>query len=110
LAQQHAGPVSGFGTTGTGLDVQEAIERIRFIAEHAAEFELFDGFDQALRVGFNGHQAVFVVVGLAHFKQLGVVCQLLREAGEGDDYAVEGFLFTTQLLCFFGVVPDGWVF
>jgi hypothetical protein len=34
----------------------------------------------------------------------------LREAGEGDDHAVEGFLFTTQLLRFFGVVPNGGVF
>jgi hypothetical protein len=92
------------------LDVQEAIERVRFVAEHAAEFELFDGFDQALGVGLNRDQAVFVVVGFAHFKQLGVVFQLLGQAGEGDDHAVEGFFLTTQLLRFFGVVPDGGVF
>jgi hypothetical protein len=92
------------------LYVQEAIQRVRFVAEHAAEFELFDGFDQALGVGLDGHQAVFVVVGFAHFKQLGVVCQLLGQAGEGHNHAVEGFFLTTQLLRFFGVVPDGWVF
>jgi hypothetical protein len=63
-----------------------------------------------LGVGLNGHQAVFVVVGFAHFKQLGVVLQLLGQAGEGDDHAVEGFFFTTQLLRFFGIVPDGGVF
>jgi hypothetical protein len=92
------------------LDVEEAIEWVRFVAEHAAEFELFDGFDQALGVSLNRHQAVFVVVGLAHLKQLGVVCQLLGQAGEGDHHAVECFLFTPEFLGFFGVIPDRGVF
>jgi hypothetical protein len=34
----------------------------------------------------------------------------LGQSGEGDDHAVEGFLFTPQLLGFFGVVPNGGVF
>jgi hypothetical protein len=63
-----------------------------------------------LGVGLNRDQAVFVVVGFAHFKQLGVVFQLLGQAGECDDHAVKGFLFTTQLLRFFGVVPNGGIF
>jgi hypothetical protein len=63
-----------------------------------------------LCIGFDGHQAVFVVVGFAHLEQLGVVGQLLGEAAEGHDHAVEGFLLTTQLLGFFRVVPDRGVF
>ena len=46
LAQQHAGPVAGLGTTGTGLDVQEAGQGIGRVVKHAAEFQAFDGFCQ----------------------------------------------------------------
>jgi hypothetical protein len=34
----------------------------------------------------------------------------LGQAGEGDDHPIQGFLFTTQLLGFFGVIPNGGVF
>jgi hypothetical protein len=34
----------------------------------------------------------------------------LCQAGEGDDHAVEGFFLTTQLLRFFGVVPNSGIF
>ena len=37
-AQQDVGPVLGFGTAGTGLDVQVGVVRVHFVAEHAAEF------------------------------------------------------------------------
>jgi hypothetical protein len=34
----------------------------------------------------------------------------LGQTGEGDDHAVQCFFLTTQLLRFFGVVPDRGVF
>ncbi len=42
LTQQHRGPVAGFGAAGAGLDVDEAVVRVRRIVEHAAELEVGD--------------------------------------------------------------------
>ena len=38
-AQQHRRPVLRFGAAGAGLDVDEAVERVGRVVEHAAEFE-----------------------------------------------------------------------
>ena len=43
FAQQHAGPVTGLGATGAGLDVNEAIVGVSLLAEHAAELKTLDG-------------------------------------------------------------------
>jgi hypothetical protein len=49
LAQQHRGPVLGFGAAGAGLDVDEAVVRVHRIVEHPAEFHAFDDFADFLR-------------------------------------------------------------
>ena len=74
MAQQHAGPITSLGATSAGLDVEEGVARVGLLAEHAAKFEIFDGFDQRLRVGLNGDETVFVTISLTHFEEFGVVC------------------------------------
>ncbi len=110
LAQQHAGPVAGFGATGAGLDVQKAVQRIGLVAEHAAELQPFDDGGQLGSLALNRHQAGLVAVVLAHLEQFEVVRQLSFQFGDGDHHAVEGFFFFAQFLGAFGVVPDGGVF
>ena len=73
LAQQHAGPVASFGATCAGLDVEEGVARVRLLAEHAAKFEVFDGFDQRQRVGLNGDETVVIAISLTHFEEFGVI-------------------------------------
>jgi hypothetical protein len=42
LAQQHAGPVAGLGAAGAGLDVDEAVQRVGRVVEHAPELEVMN--------------------------------------------------------------------
>ena len=110
LAQQHAGPVAGFGATGPGLDVDKGVQWIGRVVEHAAELEPLDDAGQSRCVGFDGLQAGLVVVVFAHVEQLAVVREFAGERVERDHNAVERFLFAAQFLGALGVVPDGRVF
>ena len=100
LAQQHAGPVARFGATGAGLDVHKAVQRIGLVAEHAAEFQLFDQRAQLVGFGFDGEQAGFIAFFLAHLVQLGVVGQLARQLVQRDNH-------TGERLC---SLPSSWAF
>ncbi|MNV36340.1 hypothetical protein D3C71_1278130 [compost metagenome] len=50
LAQQHRGPVLRFRAARAGLDVQEAVQGIGRIREHAAEFQAFELFLEGVGV------------------------------------------------------------
>jgi hypothetical protein len=106
LAQQHGGPVLGFGAAGAGLDVHEAVQRIGRIVEHAAEFQGFQAFAQGLAVGFDGDQGVVVIVGAGQFEQVAGVEQAAFQAAQRPDDVFQGFLFASQILGVLRVVPD----
>ncbi len=110
LAHQHAGPVAGFGASGAGLNVDETIQRVGRIVEHPQEFEFLDFRLQLGGIAFDLQQAVFVAFVLAHFKQLGVVCQLGGEPAQRHHDVVERFFLAPEFLCLFRVVPDRRVF
>jgi hypothetical protein len=110
LAQQHAGPVASLGAARAGLDVQEAVQRIGRVAEHAAEFELFDFNGHFGGFAFDGYQAGFIVVGFLHVEQLGVVGELTGQAIEHDHDIFQRFFLAAQILRPLGVIPDGGVF
>jgi hypothetical protein len=110
LAQQHAGPVAGLGAAGAGLDVDEAVQRIGRVAEHAAEFQLLDRLAQRMRLGLDRGQAVEIALGLAHLVELGVVGQVARQVVDGLHHRLEALLLLAQLLRALGLVPDGGVF
>jgi len=110
LAQQHAGPVAGLCATRASLDVDEAVERIGLVPEHAAKFEVFDELGQLGGFRLNGHQAIVVAFFLAHLKELKVVSQLAGQVGDGDHHTVQGFFLFAQFLGFFGVIPDRGIF
>src|SRR4051812_2652917 len=110
LAHEHAGPVARLGAAGAGLQVQEAVARVRRLVEHAPELEvLHDGLELA-GLGLDRLQARLVPVLLAHFVELEVVGQLAVQVLDGQDDAIELLLFLAQLLGLLGVVPDRGVF
>ena len=53
-AQQHGGPVLRLGAAGAGLDVEEAVVRVRRVGEHAAEFECRHLLFDVGRIGLDG--------------------------------------------------------
>jgi hypothetical protein len=55
-----AGPVAGLGAAGAGLDVDEAVQRVGRVGEHAAELELLDRLAQLVRLGLDRAHAVEV--------------------------------------------------
>ena len=110
LPQQHAGPIAGFGATGTGLDVQKCVHGIGRVVEHAAEFQALNHFGQALRVGLNHQQPGFVALFARHLKQLRVIRQVPREPVQRQHHAFQRLFFFAQLLGALRVVPDAGIF
>jgi hypothetical protein len=106
LAQQHRGPVAGLGSAGAGLDVDEAVQRVGRVVEHAPELELLDDLAQLRRLGVDRGQAVDIAVGLGHVVQLGVVGQVARQVVDGLDHRLERLLLAPELLGALGLVPD----
>ena len=110
LAQQHAGPVAGFGAAGAGLDVEESIERVGRVVEHPAKFHLLDFGGHRSDFGLDAGHAGLVVFFTAHGKQLGVVRQLLAQPVNHQHHVFERFLLFAEFLRPLGVVPDLGVF
>jgi hypothetical protein len=63
-----------------------------------------------LNIRVHGHDRVFVILGTTEFKQVGGVLQALADVVEAADGAVEGLLFTPQVLRTLGVIPERGVF
>jgi hypothetical protein len=98
LAQQHGGPVLGFGTAGAGLDVDEAVVGVHGAVEHAAEFHVFDQLLQGLGIGFDGDDGVFVLFLAGHLEQVARIRQLAVDLDEGMDDRFQRFLFLAEVL------------
>jgi hypothetical protein len=106
LPQQHRCPVAGLGTTGAGLDVDEAVARVRRIVEHAAEFKLRDISLDALDIRLYRGERVVVVFLARHFEKFGRVLQGRRHAVEHQYHVFQGLAFASQLLRTGGVIPE----
>ena len=110
LAQQHAGPVAGFGAASASLNVKKGVHWVGRVVEHAAELQPLDGQGQLGGFFFDGEQAGLVAVLLGHVVELAVVGQLAGQVIEGEHNAVERFFLAAELLGSLGVVPDARVF
>ncbi len=110
LAQQHGSPVLGFGTAGTGLDVDEAVVGVHGAAEHAAEFHVFDQLLQGLGIGFDGDDGVLVLFLACHLEEVTRIGELAVDLDEGVDDRFQRFLFLAEVLGPLLVVPDVGVF
>ncbi len=49
-AQEHVGPVLGFGATRASLNIQVGVVGVHFAGEHAAEFKLLELFIKGLKI------------------------------------------------------------
>src|SRR5690606_24371496 len=76
-AQQHGGPVLGFGTTGAGLDIHKAVKRVGRVGEHAAKLQLFDPAGHGGAIFLDGGNGGIIIVHRSQFKQILRVFQTL---------------------------------
>ncbi|MNO87252.1 hypothetical protein D3C76_786710 [compost metagenome] len=109
-AQQHVGPVLGLGAAGAGLDVQVGVVHVHLAAEHAAEFQLLEDLAQAFDFAGDVVDGALVVFLDGHVQQVAGIGQAAGEFVEGLDDLRQGGALAAQVLCVFGVVPDGRVF
>ena len=109
-AQQHRGPVLRFRAASAGLNVDEAIERVGRVVEHAAELKRGNGLLDFVDVGGNGIQRVVVVLLARHRKQLIGILEAIGYTIERQDDVLERLLLFAQFLRALGVVPDLRVF
>jgi len=109
-AQQHRGPVLGFGTAGASLDFQEAGHRVRRVVEHAAEFKGGDlGFQFGI-VGLDREQGFLVAFFLAHGKQFAAVVDAALDFFQHQHDVFQRFFLAPEFLGALGVVPDLGIF
>ena len=107
--QQHIGPVLGFGATGTSLDIEVGVVGVHFTGEHAAEFELFELFIKALKIGLDLGNGAFVLFFCGNIQQAFGVFQAGGEVIDGLDYQLKIRALFAQRLRPLGVVPDAWL-
>ena len=105
-AQQHLGPVLGFGAAGTGLDVQIGVGGVHLAGEHAAEFQVGDHALQALQVRFHFRDGGFVALFHRQFKQIAGVTDALTGLVQGGDDVFQLRALLAQGLGPLGLVPD----
>jgi predicted thioesterase len=110
LAQQHAGPVAGFGAAGAGLDVDEAVVGVGRVVEHAAEFEVGDQFLRLVEVAFDRRQGVLVVFVARQFEQVAGIGEACLTPDSVPTTASRDFFLAAQGLGALGIVPELRVF
>ncbi len=107
-AQQHGGPVLGFGAAGAGLDFEEAGHRVGRVVEHAAEFEGGDlGFQSALSASTASRvSSSLSSLPMANSSRPSFTAVI--DGFENEHDAFQCSLFLAQFLGAFRIVPDLW--
>jgi hypothetical protein len=86
--------------------VDEAVQRIGRVVEHAPELELLDDRLELARVELDPDQAGLVAVGLRHLVELGVVGEVAGQVVDRLDDGLERALLAAQFLGALRFVPD----
>ena len=61
-------------------------------------------------ITLDASQGSVVILFPCHLEQVSGIVQLSTDGIEGDDDALQRFLFPAQFLGAFVVIPDGWIF
>ena len=105
-AFEHGSPVLGLGAAGTGLDVDEAVVRVKRIVEHALEFQVGNLARQRRDIRRDRLQGGVVVFLAGQFEQfLGIVDSGAKQAHARAD-VLEELLFAAEVLGTLGIIPD----
>jgi len=109
-AQQHFGPVLGFGAAGARMDFEIAVIAVRLARQQALQAGLLG----LLREGFQGGHRLpdhlLVAFGLGELDQLGVLGGAGLQRAAGLDLGFERRALPHDLLGGGGVVPEVRVF
>ena len=108
--QQHRRPVLRFRPTSTSLDVNETVERVGRVVEHAAEFKVSDLLLNRIKIVGNGQQGSIVFFLGGHVKKFVRVLQAGTDTIERQHNVFQHLLFLGEFLRVLGVVPDFRVF
>ena len=109
-AQQHVGPVLGFGTAGPRLDIQVGIVLIHLATEHAAELKALEALLQLRELGGHVGDGAFVTLLDRHLQQFGGIVQAGTQVVQRTDDVRQGCALAAQILGPLGLVPDAGVF
>jgi hypothetical protein len=105
-AQQHRRPVLRFGAAGAGLDVDEAVQRVGRVVEHAPEFKSGNLFLDTVDVGNHRQQRLVVVFLARHLEQFAGIAQAIANPVQRQHDIFQRPLLAAKFLRAFGVVPD----
>lgn len=105
-AQQHVGPVLGFGSAGTRLDIDVGAVGVHLAREHATELETSEIGIQRIQFRFSLTRQFVITFFSGEFQDVGKVRQPGLELLDGEDDAFKLRALPAQFLGILGVVPD----
>ena len=106
-AEQHLGPILGFGAAGASMHFQEAIVCVRFARKQAFEFAFRGAFAQGFKGGLGFLDDGRVAFRLAQLDQFDLVGQFAFDFPAGLDLGLQTRAFLKDALGLFGLVPKG---
>ncbi|MFT7173967.1 MAG: hypothetical protein ACI9NQ_002196 [Paracoccaceae bacterium] len=105
-AVKHAGPVAGFGASGSGLDGHVGILRIRGGVEEGDELEGFEVFLELLEGGAGFSGGIEVVEFFGEFDAGGEVCEVVLELQTGVEFVLVELGFSEDFAGLVLLVPE----
>ena len=105
-AQQHLGPVLGFGAAGSGLDVEEGVGFVLLALEHAPELQLAEVAVDAGEFVVDVVQGFGIALGDGEIGQIGEIAQGATDVVEPVDDRLQRRLLPPQGLGPAGFVPE----
>jgi len=105
-AEEHAGPVAGFGAAGAGVDGEVGVAAVEFAAEGAFEFEAFVCMDEGGGVLGNISGKGLVALGGGEFDEAKGISNLLTHCGARINELPDGAQFLEDGAGAVGVIPE----
>jgi hypothetical protein len=108
-AEEHAGPVAGFGAAGAGVDAEDAVVAVVGAVEEDAKFAGLEIASERLEVALDFLKEGRLAAGgfgLAEFDHDAEIVELFLRLAEGFDASAEGIGLLDQLLGLIAILPE----
>jgi hypothetical protein len=105
-AQQHFGPVLGFGPTGARLDIEERTGGVHLTAEHALELQICQPTLGTVQIRDDSCGSLLVVLLGSQLQEFSSIGQAPFDAAEIVDDALEIDALAAESLGTLGIIPD----